>query len=71
MTTDVTVLQNTVVAVTPLVPSRHAGLAGLSFWMNPRLALVFRCVRRFWGRPLCHSAPGGPMYGRLQKAVDR
>ena len=46
MTTDVTVLQNTVNGgYRPLVrsPVMLVMGVGLSFWMNPRLALV-RCV---------------------------
>ena len=52
MTTDVTVLQNTVNGgYRPLVrsPVMLVMGVGLSFWMNPRLAWCFWCVRRFWG----------------------
>ena len=45
---------------------------GLSFWMNPRLALVFLvCAPVLGGVLFVIVRRVAPMYGRLQKAVDR
>uniref|UniRef100_UPI00258EFB6D ABC transporter transmembrane domain-containing protein n=1 Tax=uncultured Acidaminococcus sp. TaxID=352152 RepID=UPI00258EFB6D len=75
MTTDVTVLQNTVNGgYRPLVrsPVMLVMGVGLSFWMNPRLALVFLvCAPVLGGVLFVIVRRVAPMYGRLQKAVDR
>ena len=75
MTTDVTVLQNAINGgLRPMVrgPAMLVMGIGLSFWMNARLALVFLvcapvlgCILFFVIRKVA------PMYGRLQRAVDR
>ena len=75
MTTDVTVLQNAVNGgLRPLVRSPvmlFMGL-GLSFWMNAELALIFLVCAPVLGLILfCVVRKVAPMYGRLQKAVDR
>ena len=74
MTTDVTVLQNAVNGgLRPLVrsPVMLAMGLGLSFWMNPRLALVFVvCAPVLAVILLLVVRQVAPMYGRLQKAVD-
>ena len=75
MTTDVTVLQNAVNGgLRPLVRSPVMlvmGL-GLSFWMNAELALIFLVCAPVLGLILfCVVRKVAPMYGRLQKAVDR
>ena len=75
MTTDVTVLQNAVNGgLRPLVRSPVMLLMGLglSFWMNARLALIFLVCAPVLGLILfCVVRKVAPMYGRLQKAVDR
>lgn len=75
MTTDVTVLQNAINGgFRPLVrsPIMLVMGVGLSFWMNPRLALVFIVCAPILGAILfCIVRKVAPMYGRLQKAVDR
>ena len=75
MTTDVTVLQNAVNGgLRPLVRSPVMlvmGL-GLSFWMNARLALIFLvCAPVLAVVLFLVVGRVAPMYGRLQKAVDR
>ncbi len=75
MTTDVTVLQNAVNGgLRPLVRSPVMFLMGLglSFWMNPQLALVFVVCAPVLAVILVWVVRKvAPMYGRLQKAVDR
>lgn len=75
MTTDVTVLQNAINGgFRPLVRGPIMLIMGvaLSFWMNPRLALVFVVCAPILGLILfCILRKVGPMYGVLQKAVDR
>ncbi len=75
MTTDVTVLQNAVNGgLRPLVrsPIMLAMGLGLSFWMNPRLALVFVvCAPALAVILFLVVRKVAPMYGRLQKAMDR
>ena len=75
MTTDVTVLQNAVNGgLRPLVRSPvmlGMGL-GLSFWMNAELALIFLVCAPILAIILFLVViKVAPMYGRLQKAVDR
>ena len=75
MTTDVTVLQNAVNGgLRPLVRSPvmlFMGL-GLSFWMNAELALIFLVCAPILAIILfLVVSKVAPMYGRLQKAVDR
>ena len=75
MTTDVTVLQNAVNGgLRPLVRSPvmlFMGL-GLSFWMNAELALIFLVCAPILAIILfLVVGKVAPMYGRLQKAVDR
>ena len=75
MTTDVTVLQNAVNGgLRPLVRSPvmlFMGL-GLSFWMNAELALIFLvCAPILAVILFLVVSKVAPMYGRLQKAVDR
>ena len=74
MTTDVTVLQNAVNGgLRPLVrsPVMLAMGLGLSFWMNPRLALVFVVCAPVLGVILFAVVRKvAPMYSRLQKAMD-
>ena len=75
MTTDVTVLQNAVNGgLRPLVRSPvmlFMGL-GLSFWMNAELALIFLvCAPILAVILFLVVGKVAPMYGRLQKAVDR
>ena len=75
MTTDVTVLQNAVNGgLRPLVRSPVMlvmGL-GLSFWMNAELALIFLVCAPILAIILFLAVSKvAPMYGRLQKAVDR
>ena len=74
MTTDVTVLQNAVNGgLRPLVrsPIMLAMGLGLSFWMNPRLALVFVvCAPALAVILFLVVRKVAPMYGRLQKAMD-
>ncbi len=75
MTTDVTVLQNAVNGgLRPLVRSPVMLLMGLglSFSMNPRLALVFLICAPALGAALyLILRKVAPMYGVLQNAVDR
>ncbi|HIV34585.1 MAG TPA: ABC transporter ATP-binding protein/permease [Candidatus Blautia intestinigallinarum] len=74
MTTDVTVLQNAVNGgFRPLIRGPVLLVMGvaLSFWMNPRLALVFVVCAPILGTILAlivHKV--APMYERLQKVVD-
>ena len=74
MTTDVTVLQNAVNGgLRPLVrsPIMLAMGLGLSFWMNPRLALVFVvCAPVLAVILFLVVRKVAPMYSRLQKAMD-
>ena len=75
MTTDVTVLQNAVNGgLRPLVRSPVMlvmGL-GLSFWMNAELALIFLVCAPILAIILfLVVSKVAPMYGRLQRAVDR
>ena len=74
MTTDVTVLQNAVNGgLRPLVrsPVMLAMGLGLSFYMNPKLALVFVVCAPVLG-VILFAVVGkvAPMYSRLQKAMD-
>ena len=75
MTTDVTVLQNAINGgFRPLVRSPIMVLMGigLSFYMNPTLALVFIVCAPILSLILFGIIRKvGPMYGILQKAVDR
>ncbi len=75
MTTDVTVLQNAVNGgFRPLLRGPVMLVMGLvlSFWMNPRLALVFVvCAPVLGGILFCIVRKVAPMYGVLQRAVDR
>ena len=75
MTTDVTVLQNAVNGgLRPLVRSPVMLLMGLglSFWMNAELALIFLVCAPILAIILfLVVSKVAPMYGRLQKAVDR
>lgn len=75
MTTDVTVLQNAINGgFRPLVrsPIMLVMGVGLSFWMNARLAVIFIVCAPVLGAILfCIVRKVAPMYGKLQKAVDR
>lgn len=75
MTTDVTVLQNAINGgFRPLFrgPSMLIMGVALSFWMSPRLALIFVVCTPVLGIILFFILRKvGPMYGRLQKVVDR
>ncbi len=75
MTTDVTVLQNAINGgFRPLVrsPIMLVMGVGLSFWMNARLAVIFIVCAPILGAILfCIVRKVAPMYGKLQKAVDR
>ena len=75
MTTDVTVLQNAVNGgFRPLIRGPIMLVMGiaLSFWMNPRLALVFVAGAPVLGVLLFFILRRvAPMYGALQKVVDR
>ena len=75
MTTDITVLQNAINGgFRPLVRSPIMLLMGigLSFWMNPVLALIFVVCAPALGLILFYVVYRvAPMYGLLQKAVDR
>ena len=75
MTTDVTVLQNAINGgFRPLVRGPVMLIMGvaLSFWMNPRLALVFLVGAPVLGVILFFILRKiAPMYGIMQKAVDR
>lgn len=74
MTTDVTVLQNTVNGgFRPLVRGPFMLVMGvaLSFWMNARLALIFVICAPVLGLILWQIVRRvAPMYTRLQEAVD-
>ena len=75
MTTDVTVLQNAVNGgLRPLVRSPVMLIMGLglSFWMNAELALIFVVCAPILALILFLVVSRvAPMYGRLQKAMDR
>ncbi len=75
MTSDVTVLQNAINGgFRPLVRSPIMLLMGigLSFWMNPLLALVFVVCAPILGCVLFYIVHKiAPMYRWLQRAVDR
>ncbi len=75
MTTDVTVLQNAINAgFRPLVrgPVMLIMGIGLSFWMNAELALVFVfCTPVLAVLLFLILRKVAPMYGQLQKVVDR
>ena len=75
MTIDVTVLQNAVNGgLRPLFRSPVMLLMGLglSFWMNAELALIFLvCAPILAVILFLVVSKVAPMYGRLQKAVDR
>ena len=74
MTTDVTVLQNTVNGgFRPLVRGPFMLVMGvaLSFWMNARLALIFVICAPVLGLILWQIVRRvAPMYTRLQETVD-
>ena len=75
MTTDVTVLQNAVNGgFRPMVrgPVMLVMGVGLSFWMNPTLALVFLVCAPLLGAALFYILRKiAPLYSLLQRAVDR
>ena len=75
MTTDVTVLQNAMNGgFRPLVRSPILLLLGigLSFWMNPLLALIFVICAPILGVMLLYIVHKiAPMYRWLQRAVDK
>ncbi len=75
MTTDITVLQNAIHGgLRPLVrgPVMLILGIGLSIWMNAKLAVVFWVTTPVLGLILFAVVRRvAPMYGRLQKAVDR
>lgn len=75
MTTDVTVLQNTVNGgFRPLVRGPFMLVMGvaLSFWMNARLALIFVICAPVLGLILWQIVRRvAPMYTRLQETVDQ
>lgn len=75
MTTDVTVLQNTVVnGLRPLVRGPVLLVMGLilAFYMNVRLALVFLVCTPLLGCILFLIVrKTAPMYGKLQASVDK
>lgn len=75
MTTDVTVLQNAVNGgFRPLIRGPVLLVMGvaLSFWMSPKLALVFVVCTPILGVILALIVRKvAPMYGKLQKMVDR
>ena len=75
MTTDVTVLQNAINGgFRPLVRSPILLLLGigLSFWMNPLLALIFVVCAPILGVMLLYIVHKiAPMYRWLQRAVDK
>ena len=75
MTTDVTVLQNAINGgFRPLVRSPIMLLMGigLSFLMNPALATIFLVCAPILGGILIYVIRKvGPMYGLLQRAMDR
>lgn len=75
MTTDVTVLQNAINGgFRPLVRSPILLIMGigLSFWMNPYLALIFVVCAPILGVMLLYIVQKiAPMYRWLQRAVDK
>ena len=75
MTTDVTVLQNLITSgFRPITrgPSMLIMGVALSFWMNPRLALVFFVCTPILGVILFLIVRKvAPMYTRLQSVMDR
>ena len=75
MTTDVTVLQNAINGgFRPLVRGPVMLVLGvaLSFWMNAKLAVIFLVCAPVLGIILFFIVRKvAPMYGRLQKVVDR
>lgn len=75
MTTDVTVLQNAINGgFRPMVRGPVLLVLGvaLSFWMNPRLSLVFIICAPILGVALFWIVRKiAPMYQRLQRVVDR
>lgn len=75
MTTDVTVLQNAINGgFRPLVRSPILLIMGigLSFWMNPYLALIFVVCAPILGIMLLYIVHKiAPMYRWLQRAVDK
>ena len=75
MTTDVTVIQNAVNGgLRPLAraPVMLVLGVGLSMWMNARLAVIFLVCTPILAIILfCIVRRVGPMYGPLQRAVDR
>lgn len=75
MTTDVTVLQNAINGgFRPLVRSPILLIMGigLSFWMNPYLALIFVVCAPILGVMLLYIVHKiAPMYRWLQRAVDK
>lgn len=75
MTTDVTVLQNAINGgFRPMVRGPVMLILGvaLSFWMNPRLSLVFFVCAPILGVALFWIVRKiAPMYQRLQRVVDR
>ncbi len=75
MTTDVTVLQNAINGgFRPMVrgPVMLVMGVGLSFWMNPTLALVFLVCAPILGVTLFSILRKiAPLYSLLQKVVDR
>lgn len=75
MTTDITVVQNAIIGgLRPMVrgPVMLIMGIGLSAWMNPRLSLVFLFTTPVLAIILFLILRRvGPMYGKLQKAVDR
>lgn len=75
MTTDVTVLQNMVSAgFRPVTRGPSLLVMGiiLSFWMNPKLAVVFLvCIPVLGGVLLWIVTKVAPMYTRLQSIMDR
>lgn len=75
MTTDVTVLQNAINGgFRPMVRGPVLLVLGvaLSFWMNPRLSVVFIVCAPILGAALFWIVRKiAPMYQRLQRVVDR
>lgn len=75
MTTDVTVLQNMVNAgFRPVTRGPSLLVMGilLSFWMNPKLAIVFLvCIPVLGGVLFWIVTKVAPMYTRLQEIMDR
>ena len=75
MTTDITVLQNAINGgFRPLVRGPALLVFGvlLAFWMNASLAIVFLVIAPLLGVVLLLIVRKvGPLYGKLQKAMDR